>query len=48
VLALTRPVVSPASEARRRVADKDAAALRGTAQQASADVRVVYPSGFRP
>jgi hypothetical protein len=48
VLALTRPAVSPASEARRRVADKDRATLSVTAQQASADVRVVYPSGFRP
>lgn len=47
VLALTRPSVNPASEARRRVADKDPAALRGEAQQASADVRVVYPSAYR-
>jgi hypothetical protein len=48
VLALTRPAVSPASEARRKVADKNLGTLSGTAQQASADVRVVYPSGFRP
>jgi hypothetical protein len=40
--------VSPASEARRKVADKNLGTLSGTAQQASADVRVVYPSGFRP
>ncbi|HKH96620.1 MAG TPA: hypothetical protein VKA39_08870 [Beijerinckiaceae bacterium] len=47
VLALTRPSASPAAEARRRVADKQGGALLGTAQQASADVRVVYPSAFR-
>jgi hypothetical protein len=47
VLALTRASANPAAEARRRVADKDPAALRGAAQQASADVRVVYPSAFR-
>ena len=47
VLALTRPSANPAAEPRRRVADRDPAALRGTAQQASADVRVVYPSAFR-
>jgi hypothetical protein len=47
VLALMRPAANPANEARRRVADKDPAALSGAAQQASADVRVVYPSSFR-
>jgi hypothetical protein len=47
VLALTRPSASPAAEARRRVADKQGGVLVGTAQQASADVRVVYPSAFR-
>jgi hypothetical protein len=47
VLALTRPGASPAAEARRRVADKQGGALLGTEQQASADVRVVYPSAFR-
>ena len=47
VLALTRPSASPAAEARRRVADKQGGVLLGTAQQASADVRVVYPSAFR-
>lgn len=47
VIALTNPTARPASEARRRVADKDPAALRASARQASADVRVVYPSAFR-
>lgn len=47
VLALTSPSASPGAEARRRVADKHGGGVVGTAQQASADVRVVYPSAFR-